>query len=157
MSSAISITNIQTLEVIESVSFVGNNASDNKNTVKSINAQSMNIGVVGNNSLSETKIIKLKAPDAIVIKNIRLGLIDTGGIVFSNLLFGVETRNYYDKSLIPKNYFQGISTSSNSEYNVVVPNSNSTTSNFVYLNVFMPQETQILAGSIRFKWWFDYA
>jgi hypothetical protein len=107
---------------------------------------------------SQTNIVQLFVPDVAAITNIRLALIDTGGIVFDNSIFGVDTRGFIDGNVVPESFFEGVSDKTvNSPYNIPVSNLNRLASEYIYLNVNIPIGQNFIAGTIRYQWLFDYA
>jgi hypothetical protein len=107
---------------------------------------------------SQTNIVQLFIPDVAAITNIRLALIDTGGIVFGNTTFGVDSRGFIDKNVVPESFFQGVSNKSEtSSYNVSVNNLNRLASTYIYLNVNVPIGQEFVAGTVRYQWLFEYA
>ena len=131
---------------------------NNRIPISTLNSLSSTFGMLAPGEISQTNILQLNVPEVAAISNIRLALIDTGTMVFSNLRFGVETRGYVDKNVEPAVFFQGISDKSeNSPYNVDIANLNRFTSQYVYLNVHVPIDDEFTAGTIRYQWLFDYA
>ena len=103
-------------------------------------------------------MIRLNVPNAKVVRNIKIGLIDDGGIPFSSTTFGITTRNYYDYNLAPETFFQGLSDGTpDSAYNISIENINSVLSHYIYLNVAIPYDFTFTGGTIRFAWFFDWA
>jgi len=119
----------------------------------------LNFGTIGPGEKSKTVITVLSFPAAQAIKNIKIGLVNAGGITFANNIFGVTFSSNLDEFIVPETYFQGINTdkSSTNEYNIAIENQDSITSNYVYLNIDLPKNTQFQAGVVRYQWWFDYA
>lgn len=151
------LSDVLTYFYIPSAGIEGNNASDNKATMGSINSSSLSIGPLAPGEISPTTVIRLSVPNAQVIRNIKIGLIDNGGIPFTNSTFGITTRNYYDSFLVPEIFFQGISNGiSTSPFNVAILNIGSTLSYYVYLNVHVPFDFTFKGGTIRYKWFFDW-
>lgn len=135
----------------------GNNASNNKATTNSIDSFALSFNTLAPGETSTTYIIRLEVPNAIVIRNIKLGLIETDPIKFAQSTFGIETRNYLDYNIIPEHYYQGLSSNSTSSYNIDIPNSTRTLSYYVYLNIIIPRNSILETGIIKYKWYFDYA
>jgi len=104
-------------------------------------------------------VLLLKLPDTKAIGNIRLGLIENGGITFTPTIFGVSTLPYLDTTTVPKTYFQGVNTDSlaDSPYNISVNNKDNISSEYVYININLPRNNFIGAGVLRYKWFFDYS
>lgn len=136
----------------------GNDGSNSKGTINTINSQAISFGPLAPGETSETKIIFLRVPYAKTIDNIKIALIDTEGITFANTIFGIEIRNYLDYNLIPSSYFQGVNSDnlSSNAFNVAVDNNSPTTSQYVYLNVVVPESQTLTSGTIRYRWYFDY-
>lgn len=140
-------------------SITSQDGSNNKGTINSIFSESLSLGMLSPGSLSETKIISLRLPSSAGINNIKLGLIDTGGLNFSKAKFYIDTLTYIDYNFIPYNYFQGVNVNklSNNQYNVAIPNGDVLQSQYVYLNVYIPEDQEFVAGTIRYSWFFDYS
>lgn len=138
---------------------IGNNASDSKGTLPTINALSLSFGPLAPGAISETKIIYLNAPNAQTINNIRIALVDAGGITFTPQTFGIDFRGYIDYNLVPETYFQGVNTdnSQTNLFNVNVGNLDNLTSQYVYLNVRMPPYQAVQVGVCRYRWYFEWA
>jgi len=123
-----------------------------------LDAKSSTFGIVAPAESSRTNIIQLYVPNAAAITNIQLALIDTGGIVFNTTTFGVDTRAFIDKNVVPESFFQGVSNKSiNSQYNIGISNLNRLASEYVYLNFNVPNGQNFVAGTVRYQWLFDYA
>jgi len=126
--------------------------------INTLGAQSSSFGMVAPLESSQTNIVQLFIPDVAAITNIRLALIDSGGIVFGNSTFGVDTRGFIDQNVIPESFFQGVSDKTeNSPYNIQVNNLNRLSSVYMYLNVNVPIGQEFIAGTVRYQWLFDYA
>ena len=149
---------VETYEIKQSIAKVEQDGSDNKGTLKTIDSTSLDLGPLSPGEISATKIIRLRVPNSLGIDNVKLALIDTGGIVYKNSTFGVETHSHLDYNIVPASYFGGVNSSkiSDSVYNVSIPNSGALESQYVYLNVNLPQDHTFGGGSIRYKWFFDY-
>ena len=106
---------------------------------------------------SKTLIVQLKVSNSLVIKNIRIGLIDSGGLDFKNNVFGIDILNYLDLNHRPKQFFQGINEnqSPQSNNNIIVTNQSRKISNFVYLNVNIPSDYPVWQGTVRYGWFYD--
>lgn len=123
-----------------------------------LDAKSSTFGMIAPLESSQANIVQLNVPDAAAITNIRLALINTGGVVFNSLIFGVDTRSFIDSSVIPESFFEGVSDKNvNSPYNVAIPNLNRLSSHYVYLNINVPVGQDFISGTIRYQWLFDYA
>jgi len=126
--------------------------------INTLDAKSLTFGMVAPNETAQTNIVQLYVPDAAAITNIRLALIDTGGIMFGSTTFGVDNRSFIDNNVVPESFFQGVSDKSvNSPYNISVANLNRLASEYIYLNVDIPIGQTFIAGTIRYQWLFDYA
>jgi len=134
-------------------------ASDSPQTNGTSFAIAFNFGTIAPGETSKTIAVALNIPHASVIQNIKLALTDTGGIEFTDDIFGITTSSELRADIIPISYFKGINID-NSElnaYNVVIGNRNFSKSNYVYLNVQLPTDNFLGSGIIKFKWFFDYA
>lgn len=149
---------VETVEIINGSTKIEQDGSDNKATLNTIDSESLELGAMAPGETSSTKIIFLRVPSSLGINNIKLGLIDTGGINFTNSTFGVETLNYLDYNYTPSSFFDGVNEDKNatSSYNITVPNSGSFESQYIYLNVTLPNDHEMGAGVVRYKWFFDY-
>ena len=135
------------------------NASDNNQTKGNLFANSLTFGTIAPGETSDNVIVLLNIPNSQAIGNVKLGLIDTGGIEFANNIFGITSENRLDDSVVPTTYFQGVNTSgtaSNSN-NIAIGNSKSNVSEYVYLNLNLPSGNTLGEGVIKYKWFFDYA
>lgn len=164
--SAISLTsetnpllNVQTIVVDPAVgSTEVSNASDNKETLRTAFARSFSFDTVAAGDTSKTLIFYLWIPEARAIGNIKLGLLETGGITFTNTTFGISTNGNLSASISPQSYFQGINVNglSSNNYNISVPNRDLNASEYVYLNISLPETFGLQTGVIKYKWFFDY-
>jgi hypothetical protein len=126
--------------------------------INTLDAQASSFGMIAPLESSQTNIVQLFVPDVAAITNIRLALIDTGGIVFDNSIFGVDSRGFIDNNVVPEAFFEGVSNkNANSPYNIPVANLNRLASEYIYLNVNVPINQNFIAGTIRYQWLFDYA
>jgi hypothetical protein len=126
--------------------------------INSLDSQASSFGMIAPLESSQTNIVQLFVPDVAAITNIRLALINTGGIVFGTSIFGVDSRAFIDTNVVPESFFEGISDkSSNSPNNISVSNLNRVASEYMYLNVNVPIGQEFIAGTIRYQWLFDYA
>ncbi len=154
-----------TLRLVETIEFTREkqksmqNGSDSKSTYSAIDSNSLSLGHLAPGSISEIKIICLSVPNTLGINNVKIGLISVGDITFANNIFGIGTLSYLDYNYKPSAYFQGINVdkSSDSIYNVEIPNNGRTKSQYVYLNMLLPSDYAFVGDTIRFKWFFDYA
>lgn len=152
------IQKVETVEIRKDIHYTEQDGSDSKSTINTINSESLDLGPVPPGGTSDTKILYLRVPKGISINNIKIALIDTGGIIFGDTVFGLETRNYLDYNIVPTNYFEGINEdqSPTSEYNVDIPNNGLLESQYIYVNVTLPEDHLFGAGTVRYKWIFDY-
>ena len=129
-------------------------------TVETVTQQegALSFGTVGPGGTSDTIAVSLTSPLAITIGNIQIALIETGGIDFTNTSFGFATSQELDYNIVPTTYFQGINTDnlSTNRYNISVENRSGVTSNYVYLNIKLPDTFSFTTGIVRYKWFFDY-
>lgn len=119
----------------------------------------LNFGTMAPGETSETIIVSLFAPSVKAINNIKLALIDTGGVIFDENLFGITSGANLNFSIVPSSYFIGVNEddSTTNNYNVVIANRDPNTSDYVYLNLKLPLNNFIGHGVCRLKWYFDYS
>ena len=154
----LSLKIVETILVSPSGLAYGNDGSDSKGTLTTLNSSSLAFGPLSSGETSETKIIFLSVPYSKTIDNIKIALVDTGGITFANNIFGVDSRSYIDYNIVPSSFFQGLNVNGALDTNnIVVNNRDNLSSQYVYLNVNMPSGTAIGSGVIRLKWFFDWA
>lgn len=137
------------------------------------NIQSLSFGRVAQGMTSACKVIDFIFTGISVASNIKLGLVNTGGITAnempedigsdgsaSNGMFGIEHSSSFDPEIARgplKRHFaganaSGLSTDSN---NVVVGKRDSLTSQFIYLDIETPSnETGMKGGTYRL--FFDF-
>ena len=141
------------------ITSTGNDGSSNKGSINTINSQSLSFGTLAPGSISKTIIIGLRVPNAKTIDNIKICLVDTGDIEFQNNIFGVEVRSYIDYNVVCSTFFQGLNEDNdpNNANNIAVENKDIISSQYVYLNVRLPENQTVGNGVIRIKWYFDYA
>lgn len=136
-------------------------ASDNPLTRNRPFAQSLNFGTLAPGETSETMIIALNVPYVKGIRNIKLGLTNTGGLTFTNQTFGINSSIELRSDITPDNHFEGLNTKepspTNSEYTISIDNRDKFNSAHVYLNVKLPLNQNLGFGIIGFKWYFEYA
>jgi hypothetical protein len=134
-------------------------ASDNEQTQDTPFASSMSFGTIAPGQTSKTVIVGLNIPTVSAIQNIKIALVDAGGIEFANGIFGVEAFTELRGDLEPTTYFQGVNDDDSelNVYNVEVPTRTNIASTYVYLNVTLPQDHTLGTGVIRYKWYFDYS
>jgi hypothetical protein len=103
--------------------------------------------------------MSLSVPNAIAINNIKLGLINAGGITFADEVFGITTSSELRTDIEPDAYFQGVNSSGdiNSPYNIPIPNKDAHSSIYVYLNTKLQSNKPIGTGLVKFHWFFAYA
>ena len=150
---------VQTILVTKDSKITATDASDNKGTFNTIDAQSLSFGPLASGETSETKIIYLNVPSAKAIRNIKLGLAGTGEITFSSNSFGIETRDLLGYNIIPNGYFEGLNTDNlaTNIYNISIPNLGENFSQYVYINIKVPSNQAIGDGIVKLTWFFDYA
>ena len=114
-------------------------------------------------------IFQLNIPKVKAITNIKLGLISVSNLTFTSDMIGITKSSELRDDIDPADgffdgyswiyYFQGINEDklSTNIYNINVLNKNDHTSEYVYLNMKLPNDQSIGEGLIRFKWFFDYA
>ena len=153
------LKNVETILVTRNGETIGTDSSDSKGTLKTINAEALSFGSVAPGETSETFIIYLKVPSSSAINNIRLGVRNCGDLDFSQIKIGVEIRDSLAYNIIPSSYFMGINETDdpNSPYNISMGNRGLYSSQYVYLNLFLPLGQELGTGTIRFRWFFDYA
>jgi len=135
------------------------NASNDSGTKSTVSAKSPTFGTISPGQTSSTIVISLSVPDVIAIKNIKIGLINSGGITFSNDVFGIATSSELRSDIEPDTYFQGVNTSGliTSSYNIAVPNKDKHSSTYVYLNAKLQSSKTVGTGLVKYSWFFDYA
>jgi len=158
ISKILSLQQVETVVVSKTISKPEQDASDSNSTINTIDSKSLSLGPLAPGQISDTKIIYLRVSSAIAINNIKIALIDTGGITFGSEIFGVEIQSYLDYNIVPTTYFVGENrdNSSLNGNNVSILNSGANKSQYVYLNVHLPENQVLGAGTVRFKWFFDY-
>ncbi len=134
------------------------NASDSKQTRKIAFASSFSFGTIASGETLDPIIIMLRVPYAKNISNIKIALVDDGGISFSNDIFGITSSPQLSENITPTTYFQGLNTdnSYNNAYNIAIDNMTNNTSVYVYLSLKMPLNYYVKTGMVQFKWFFDY-
>lgn len=153
----LSLEHVQTYVYESGVKRYRPDASDRRATIETINTGSFSFGTLAPGETSQNMIVRLNVAEAVVIRNIKIGLVDTGGIPFTTTTFGVEVRSSKDYNIVPDSFFQGISTGVDSVFNIDVDNSTKTSSYYVYLNVKVPAGTSYDGDMIRYIWYFDFA
>ena len=60
---------------------------------------------------------------------------------------------------MPNSYFEGLNTDnlSTNIYNISIPNIGETSSQYVYINMKVPDDQSIGDGIVKLIWFFDYA
>lgn len=154
-----SIRYVDTMIVTPSGDILGTDCSDSNSTRNTIKSMALSFGPLAPGQISQTMIIYLKVPSSLAINNIRLALVDCGGLTFGDAKFGVEIQPFIDYNIIPSNEFAGVNETrdSNSIYNISINNRDLSNSNYVYLNVSIPLGQIFGTGTIRYRWWFDYS
>jgi len=136
-------------------------ASDDISTKNRPFAQSLNFGTLAPGETSDTMVIALNIPYVKGIKNVRLGLTNTGGLAFTNTTFGINSSIELRSDITPDNNFLGVNTHEptpiDTDYTIAIDNRDKYNSAYVYLNVKLPLNQNIGFGIIGFKWYFDYA
>lgn len=158
-----STTTLGPLAYVQTIAYLPNateisNASDSPQTIGAL-ARTFAFGTIAPNEVSKTIVVALFIPKVAGIQNIKLGLISTGGIEFANDLFGITNSSELRYDIVPDTYFQNINldkTATNA-YNISIPNRNLNNSNYVYLNVKLPESQPIGTGIINYRWFFDYS
>lgn len=152
------LKSVQTIIMTKTGKVIANDASDNKGTLNTINAQSLSFGPLAAGETSETKIIYLNVPFANAIRNIKIGLMDTGSVPFATTSFGIVTREDLDYNISPDRYFTGLSDGTATNVNnVAVLNAGETFSQYVYINMKVPDNQSVGDGIVKLIWFFDYA
>jgi hypothetical protein len=130
-------------------------------TVETVTSKSgvFTFGTIAPGETSNPIIVTLRVPDVDAMGNIKIALIDTGDITFSDSIFGVTSSAALDFNIIPTSYFEGVNTddSSTNQYNIAIDSLDIHTSKYVYLNIALPRNNLLEPGVIRYKWYFDYA
>jgi hypothetical protein len=141
------------------VSVQTSNASDSSTTQNSLLSQSLTFGTIAPNATSKTIVVALNIPYAKAITNIKIGLVSSGGITFANNIFGITSSVELRDDITPDGYFQGVNANkvSTDSYNIDIRNKDNHTSEYVYLNVKLPNDQIIGEGMIGLKWFFDYS
>lgn len=150
---------VETIEIVNGTEKIRQDGSNNQSTLNTIYSKSTGYGSLMPGESSSTRILFLSIPSSLGFKNIKIGLTDTGGIEFQNNVFGVSVLDYIDYNFKPTNYFQGINAdkSKSNINNISVGNNGPFRSQFVYLNINLPNDTSIQdTGAVRYKWFFDY-
>ena len=134
-------------------------ASDNNETVNTPFSESANFGVIAPGGTSGVVVVQLSIPFSKAITNVKLALINSGGITFANNIFGITSSVELRSDITPSSYFQGINTnnSPSNSYNISIPNNIQDTSDYVYLNISLPRGNSLGEGVTRFRWYFDYS
>ena len=144
------------------------NASDSTSNLNTPLSKSFSFGSIAPAGSSQILAVSLNVPNVRAIDNIQLGLVETGGIVFNNNIFGYTTSVELRDDIIPDSYFQGVNSSkikANQDtinpyvlpYNIPVKNRDNFNSEYVYLNINLPTYNPIGKGVAKFCWFFDYA
>jgi hypothetical protein len=119
----------------------------------------LSYGTMAPGETGKTIIVSLFAPYVKAMNNISLGLTDTGGIEFDSNVFSIASSMSLDPTIVPSVSFIGVNnvSSSTSNFNFGIPNKDSHTSAYIYLNVKLPRDNFIGTGTIRYKFFFDYS
>ena len=155
----LSLKQVKTIYLDSGTSNLGTDSSDSKGTLETINSDALSFGPLAPGETSPTKIIYLGVPTALAINNIKLALIDCGGLTFGDTKFRVEFQNYIDYNIVPSDEFAGVNSTKdvNSLYNIAIPNRDLQNSYYVYLNVAIARGQFFGSGVVRFRWFFDFA
>lgn len=158
-SRPISLKSVDTIRVTTNGEIIGTDSSDSKGTLNTINSKALSFGPLAPGQTSETMIVYLKVPNSSAINNIKIALIDCGGLTFGETKFCIETYSFLDYNIIPTSEFLGVNSTDDSEsiYNVDIANKDWYTSQYVYLNVVIPQGQLLGSGTIKYRWFMDYA
>jgi len=138
----------------ETVQFINGQQIDQ--TSKKFGA--LQFGTISPGELSKTIVTAFRFNTAQAVTSIKLGLINTGGLPFANNVFGITSSPVLDENIVPTTYFQGVNTDglATNGFNIGINNLNTVTSEYVYLNINLPNNADFGAGVIRLKWFFDY-
>ena len=142
----------------DKIVFINSSSAGNSQTTKDTPfANSLSFGTIAPGETSKTIIIGLNVKNAPLIKNIKLGLINTGDIEFANNIFGYATSSVLRTDLAPTEYFQGVSDNTETSiYNINIDNRSNTESNYIYLNISLPLDHTLATGIIKLAWFFEY-
>ena len=77
--------------------------------------------------------------------------------VFTNATFGYTIADELDANITPSSFFQGLNSlaEATSANNISIDNLSPTKSQYVYLNMVIPDTNEFEAGTVRFKWFFN--
>jgi len=153
------LKNVQTILVTKNGNIVSSDASNDKGTLNTIYSKALSFGQLSAGETSETKIIYLNVPSALAIRDIKIGLSDTGTIPFSTGKFCIEVRQDIDYNLTPLIAFTGLNTDNTASNinNVSIANAGENFSQYVYINVTVPKNQFVGDGVIKLIWFFNYA
>lgn len=134
-------------------------ASDSDTSINTVRAFSFNFGTLAPGETSKTIIVALDVPHADAIGNVKIGLINPGGIAFANNIFGIASSSELSDNIVPDQFFQGINVEESeiSTNNIIVDNRLDNVSNYVYLNISLPVDNFLGEGVVRYQWFFDHA
>jgi len=141
---------------------------DQATGVKKINATSLNLNKANPGKFTTPVAIRMFANGARQIKNIKLGVVDSSGMEAdgsgtTNSDGSVSSGNIgiqHSQSITQKteltSFFKNINTTerSSNEGNVAVDNLGKNSSEYVYLNIKIPETGT--EGYIQYKWFFDF-
>tara|TARA_R110000824_G_scaffold148242_3_gene317865 strand:- start:50711 stop:51613 length:903 start_codon:yes stop_codon:yes gene_type:complete len=152
-----SLKQVKTVFIKNNIVKNGTDGSDSKGTLNNPYAKSLTFGNISAGGTSDTLIAYLSVPNSVAIDNIKLGLIDAGGITFTVESFGAETSPIL-QDIEPEDYFQGVNSTktANNDFNVDIENKDRYNSEYVYLNIKLPSGHPTETDVIRYKWFFDY-
>ena len=153
------LSRVQTVLVERGDTDIATDGSDHLSTLNTIVSKSLTWGTLAPGEKSDPIIIYLRATAAPAIRNIKLGLTNTASMSFASNVFGVATQPVTDHSFVPNTSFIGVNSekTSTNTYNISVPNRGENTSDYVYLDVQIPNDYQFKGETVRYKWWFDYS
>jgi len=133
-------------------------ASESEDTKNTPFAKAFNFGTIAPRETSKILPVFLRVPNTKAIRNIQLGLTNTGGIVFTSNVFGITTSKELRDDIVPYVYFQGVNTDSTATNtnNISISNTSEITTDYVYLGVNLPTNNFLGEGVVRYRWFFDY-
>jgi len=157
---------VSPLEVVQTVLVDSNNnelevsnGSSNRRTNDTSFAHAFSFGTIAPGEACEPIVTFLRVPYSTAIGNVKIALIDSGGVPVQATTFGLAHSSILLPDVEPTNYFQGVNDDdlSTNSFNISVGNKRNTESEYVYLFLNLPRNSQIETGVIRYKWFFDYA
>lgn len=119
---------------------------------------SFSFGWIPPGEISKTLIAYLKIPNITGIGKINIGLTNIGNLSFLPNTFGCEPLPIIDTNHSPTTFFSQLNNSFNkNSNNILVPTRNSNESYYVYLNVNFSNSSFGWNGTIKYRWYIDYA